>query len=58
MENPDVFNRYDTVLMTKLPKVNTINVPESKNLLVREFDYKNDYHAKLGFYNDDGHLVW
>ena len=58
MENLGELSRYETVLMTKLPKVTTMYVPNSKDYLVREFDYRNDYLAKLGFYNEDGQLIW
>jgi hypothetical protein len=35
-----------------------LQVPESKNYLVQEFNYQNGFLGKLGFYDDSGKLLW
>lgn len=47
-----------TKLKTTLPVVDTVAIPASKNFLVQEFDYRNNYLSKLGYYNDTGLLIW
>ena len=47
-----------TKLNTTLPVVNTVAIPASKKILIQEFDFRNNYLSKLGYYDESGELIW
>ena len=45
-------------MATSLWDVNLVTVPGTKNFLVEEFDYRNNYLSKLSYHDEFGKILW